>query len=152
MRPSDVQKDRNDRSAPRLGRRLASLVFWCAALYTCVLGFASITRQVFWPATTEWEAECGEGIATLESELLARASAEVATGGVASNERTLRAWLRDWDVRHATLRDRCTGDEKRAHYSLAKLRQRVEAMLQRSAREQAPLVRDIARQTNARRT
>ena len=144
-----MQKDRNDRSAPRLGRRLGILVFWCAALYTCVLGFASITRQVFWPATTEWDAECGEGIAALESELLARASTEVAAGGVASDERRLRTWLRDWDARHATLRDRCTGTEERAHYSLAKLRQRVEAMLQRTTREQAPLVRDIARRTGA---
>jgi hypothetical protein len=128
------------------------LVFWCAALYTCVLGFHSITEQVFWPATTQWDAECGEGIASLESELLARASAEVAEGGARSNERTLREWLRDWDARHATLRDRCTGNEERAHYALAKLRQRVEAMLQRSAREQAPLVRDIARRTGGRST
>lgn len=128
------------------------MVFWCAALYTCVLGFASITRQVFWPETTAWEAECGEGIASLEAELLARASVEVAAGGVRSSERTLGTWLRDWDARHATLRERCTGNQERAHYSLAKLRQRVEAMLQRSAREQAPLVRDIARRTGGRST
>lgn len=134
------------RSAPRMGRRLATLVFWIAALYVGTVGFYSITRQVFWPEkSSDWEAGCAEGIRTLESELLSRASQVVAGGGAADSQAARRRWLEDWDARHQALDDRCEGAGAEAHADLARLRYRVATLIERFERDEAPLVREIDR-------
>ena len=142
---ADARASRKRPSAPRVGRRIATLIFWCAAIYVCGAGVVSITSQVFWPEETAWETSCADGIGELESELLARASENVAGGGLTANDADLRRWLRDWDLRHATLSERCDGPGKDAHVAIGKLRHRVEAMLRRFDREHAPLVREIER-------
>ena len=132
--------------APRIGRRLATLLFWCCALYMAAAGFYSIPLQVFQPQANASPPadDCESGVRELRSELLGHASEHVASAG-ATDAASLDGWLHGWDLRHAALAPICTGGGERAHVALGRMRHRVEDSLVRVTRELAPLSRDVDR-------
>lgn len=131
--------------APRIGRRAAGVVFWCAALYIAGAGFYSIPLQVFQPqaAAAPPADDCASGVRALQSELLARASEHVAGGGVSTEG--LDEWLRGWDLRHAALAPLCSGEGEAAHQAVGRMRHRVDDALGRITREISPLSRQVDR-------
>ena len=140
--------DRRGRGKPgsgaRLGRRIALAVFWVAAVYMGIVGFYSITTQVFWPERANaWDARCEPGLRELEAELRARSAEHLAGQGSQADVRAMRRWLTDWDARHTTLEDRCEGPGADAHAALATLRHRLDALLVRYDRDNASLMRRI---------
>lgn len=121
-------------------------LFWVAAIYVGVVGFYSITSQVFWPErASAWQASCGEGLGQLEAELRARAGEHIASGGSEADLRAMRRWLQDWDTRHNALSDRCEDAAEDAHAALGTLRHRLDVLLVRYDRDHASLVRRIDR-------
>lgn len=150
-RGSEQRTAEGERKRERsLGRRIATGIFWVLTLYMAAVGFYSIIPQVFAPQAAAWADEavpdgCGEGLGDLKSELLARASARVAAGGIDDDGRSLERWLRSWDERYLALGSRCEGEAESAHEALGQLRDRTGTALQRFDDEQAALAHRIDR-------
>ncbi len=144
---TDKNQSRDRGKAARVGRAIATGLFWISALYLAAVGFWSIPRQVFGPqAAAQAPADdCASGISLLRSEMHARAAEYVAEGGVV-NLAEVRRWLESWDRRHAALAPLCDGAGSEAHRLLGVMRHRTEDALRRHAREQAPLERALARE------
>jgi hypothetical protein len=144
---SDPQKKkRASAPAARIGRGVASALFWISALYLAAVGFWSIPRQVFGPQASPAPpaTSCERGLDDLRSEMRARAAEHVAEGGAVDLDE-VRRWLESWDRRHAALAPVCDGAGSEAHRVLGVMRHRTEDALRRNAREQAPLERALAR-------
>ena len=133
-------------AAPRIGRRIATGLFWVGALYLAGVGFYSIPMQVWNPDTASAapSAQCGEGLSALRAELLSHTGEYIAAGG-GNDPGELDAWFLDWDRRHAAMSAPCAGSGEDLHAQLDRMRQGLEMSLRRFDREQAPVNREIDR-------
>jgi hypothetical protein len=118
-----------------LGRRLAIGIYAIALAYLVIVGFTSVIPQVFWPKHDEsFEVDCTDGLEQLRKEI-----ERLRIDYLSANETDpteLRRALAAWDLRFNALAQRC--DEDRVHL-LNRYRHRVELILERFMRDDAPL-------------
>ena len=130
------------RSGRRLGRRIATVVVVSGIAYLIGVGFFSVIPQIFYPPTASLpdDLTCANVLGDLRGELLSRAGDHIERGG-SESPGELRAWLDDWDRRHAGLDDRCDGSERERWERLDRLRRRLQGTLERFDREEGELAR-----------
>ncbi|HJL15713.1 MAG TPA: hypothetical protein RMH99_08660 [Sandaracinaceae bacterium LLY-WYZ-13_1] len=141
---SSEESPGKDRGRSRIiGRGIATALVVALLGYLIVVGFTSVVPQVFWPegAAMPASVSCTEGLRDLRGELLGRAGDRVASGG--GDHEALRAWLAGWDRRHLGLEDRCEGEAHGAWEQLGRLRQRLQATLERFDADEGQLARDL---------
>ncbi len=123
----------------RLGRGLAIGIYSIALAYLVIVGFASVIPQVFWPPADEsFDLDCDEGLQLLQSELEHLRILYLSTHS--TDPKPLRRALATWDGQLNELAGRC--DEDRVHL-LNRYRHRVELLLERFMREDAPLAKRV---------
>lgn len=136
-----------DASAPtnRLGRRLATALYWALTVYVVGAGALSIVPQVFWPGEAlgtppaRPAVGCGRALDDLRADLLDGAADRVRS----PTTDPLRPWLEAWDRRYRALRGAC--GRLRSYELLARLRYGVEEHLLRFQAEAASLAIDTRR-------
>lgn len=132
------------RDPSRIGRRVATALYWVLTFYVVGAGLFSVVPQVFWPAEAYGVAAaeapiCPDEIASLRTDLLDLAAARTRAPG----EEPVRPFLEPWDERYRALEASCGADPSYA--LLARLRYRVEEHLLRYEADVAPLDEDTRR-------
>jgi len=130
------------RRAGRIGRRVALAVYWTLLLYLAVVGFYSVTPQVFAPdidedARTELPEACDPALRLLHEQLREHAARTMHRG---HDERDF--WRR-WDARYDALSVDCHGEP--TYGDVGQLRHRLQTTLQRFQREDGALSREVER-------
>ena len=137
------------RDPSRIGRRVATALYWVLTIYVIGAGVFSAVPQIFWPAEAYGVAaaeapDCPAEIASLRSDLLDGAASRTREPG----EEPVRPFLEPWDERYRALEASCGAAP--AYALLARLRYRVEEHLLRYEAEVAPLDEDTRRALDAR--
>jgi hypothetical protein len=117
----------------KMGRRVATALYWALTVYVIGAGLVSVVPQTFWAPV------CGESLRALHRDLLAGAAAEIRAPEADAG----RDWLDRWDERYRALAGTCEG---RSSYSLlGQLRERAAEDLRFQAEDAAVVLSAIER-------
>lgn len=139
----DDAADRGHRRAGKIGRRIATAIYWIGMVYISIVAFSSVIPQVFWPTVSAdalpESTSCQSTVQTLQDELLEYAAHQVRTGANAGGLPP-QAFFASFDDRMRTLSDRC--DDSQVG-TLERLRHRIERTLTRYELDEAELIRAL---------